>query len=325
MADISVKFVEFWPTFDIHHNPFVDALSARHNVTVLDCKSSDVPDILFYSRCVTSGKTHYDYDKCIKVYYTGENDVPDFNECDYALSFHSISFGPRHLRFPLYMLYEYDQALNPPVLSDEEALDRGFCSMVLRNYGNCDPMRLRIIDAVESYKPLAYGGLFRNNTGGCVEDKIEFLKHYKFNLALENSMVPGYVTEKIVEPLAAPSVPIYWGSDFVKSDFNPEAFINASDHDSLDSLLDRIKYLDNNDGEYLVMLRAPRLKGDPDFLGQLAEFLDNIVRTRKSFLVPYAESALRQRRNKLMLPLYSSRIFRALAKVAQGHSLWSDF
>lgn len=319
MADISVKFVEFWPTFDIHNNLFVKTLSLRHNVTVLDCESPDTPDILFYSRCGASGKSHYDYDNCIKVYYTGENDIPDFNECDYALSFHPISFGPRHLRFPLYMLYEYDLALNPPEISDRDALERGFCSMVLRNYGDCDPMRLKIIDAVEAYKPLAYGGRFRNNTGGCVEDKIDFLRHYKFNLALENSMVPGYVTEKIVEPFAAPSVPVYWGSDMAKEDFNPDAFINAADYDSLDKLLERIEYLDSNADEYLAMLRAPRLKSDPDFIGQLGDFLDNIVTTRQSFLIPYAESAMRQRRNRLLLPLYSRRLFRALAKAARRH------
>lgn len=318
MADVSVKFVEFWPTFDIHHNVFVDALSSRHNVTVIGSESPETPDILFYSRCETSGKSHYDYDDCIKVYFTGENDIPDFNECDYALSFHPIAFGPRHLRFPLYMLYEYDRALNPPEISDGEAIGRGFCSMVLRNYGDCDPMRLKIIDSVDSYKPLAYGGRFRNNVGGCVDDKIDFLHHYKFNLALENSMDPGYVTEKIVEPFAAPTVPIYWGSDFVKVDFNPEAFINAADYDTLESLIDRVKYLDNHDDEYLAMLRAPRLKTNPDFRGQLADFLDNIVVKRQRHVIPYAESALRQRRNSLMLPLYSSRFFRALAKAVRG-------
>lgn len=315
MADVSVKFVEFWPTFDIRHNLFVDALSARHNVTVIDNDSPETPDILFYSLCATSGETHYDYDDCIKVYFTGENDVPDFNECDYALSFHQISFGPRHLRFPLYMFYEYAEALNPPKISDKDAVGRGFCSLVLRNYGDCDPMRLKIIDAVEAYKPIAYGGRFRNNVGGCVDEKIDFLRNYKFNLALENSMVPGYVTEKIVEALAAPTVPVYWGSDMAKSDFNPEAFINVADYDTFDSLIERISHLDKNDDEYLTILRAPRLKNNPDFKGQLADFLDYIATYKRGFRVSYAGCGLHQRRNKLMIPLYNTKVFRLIEKI----------
>ena len=319
MSDISIKFVEFWPSFDPHHNPLTDALQLRHNVRVIDSDAAETPDILFYS-CSRArrkpGISHYDHHNCLKVYFTGENDVPDFNECDYAMSFHPISFGPRHLRFPLYLFYEYRQALNPPEIADSEALRRGFCSMVLRNHNDCDPMRIKIIDAVEAYRPLAYGGRFRNNTGGCVDDKIDFLRHYKFNLALENSMVPGYVTEKIVEPLAAPTVPIYWGSDMAKTDFNPDAFINAADYDSLDSLVRRIEFLDNNDDDYLAMLRAPRLKSDPDFMSRLVDFLDYIAATQRRFVIPYAESALRQRRNRLMVPIYSSRLFRLLAKSA---------
>lgn len=315
MSDITVKFVEFWSSFDPHHNPLVDALAARHRVTVLEAASPDTPDILFYSRCAGKGPSHYDYSGCIKVYFTGENDIPDFNECDYAISFHAISFGPRHLRFPLYLFYQYERALNPPPISDDEALGRGFCSMVLRNYGDCDPMRLKIIDAVDAFRPLAYGGRFRNNTGGCVADKIDFLRHYKFNLALENSMVPGYVTEKIVDAFAAPTVPIYWGSDIAKTDFNPEAFVNAADYPTIDALIDRLRRLDSDDSAYLAMLRAPRLTSDHRFTDRLTDFLDRIATTRQSFIIPYAESALRRRRAALMLPLYSSRLFRFLARL----------
>ena len=35
---------------------------------------------------------------------------------------------------------------------------------------------------------------------------------YKFTLALENSLLPHYMTEKIWEPLAAGSVPVYFGA-----------------------------------------------------------------------------------------------------------------
>lgn len=142
MSDISIKFVEFWPSFDPHHNPLTDALQLRHNVRVIDSDAAETPDILFYS-CSRArrkpGISHYDHHNCLKVYFTGENDVPDFNECDYAMSFHPISFGPRHLRFPLYLFYEYRQALYPPEIADSEALRRGFCSMVFATTTTATP------------------------------------------------------------------------------------------------------------------------------------------------------------------------------------------
>lgn len=316
-TSISVRFVDFWPSFDHRHNKFVDALASRHNVEVLSPDSTGTPDLLFYS-CHNGGRAHLDYDNCIKIYFTGENDCPDFNECDYAMSFYPLRLGDRHLRYPLYMLYEYDRLNDPSGLNDAQALDRGFCSLVMRNSTNCDPRRIAIADLIESYRPIAYGGSFRNNTGGCVPDKIPFISGYKFNLALENSIVEGYVTEKILEPLVADTVPIYWGSRMAGTDFNPDAFINAADYDSPEAFLDAVRRLDTDPEAYLRMLRAPRLiRGvSPDFDSQLADFLCNIAATRRRYRTPYGEQRRLLDRSLALRPVATSRpIMRLLEKL----------
>ena len=319
MDSITVKFVDFWPTFDRQANPFVRALSQRYQVEVIPSDSPIAADLLFYSRC---GNKQFlrEPESSIRIYYTGENDVPDFNCCDYALSFHRLDFGPRHMRFPLYLLYEYDEALNPPSLTDDEALSRDFCSVVLRNANNCDPRRIAIIDAIGQYKPLAYGGPRRNNVGAPVEEKIPFIKDYKFNLALENSDVPGYVTEKIVEPFAAPTVPIYWGTADVVRDFNPAAFINAADFPSISSLMDEIKRLDSSPADYLEMLRAPRLTADTriDYDERLADFLCSIASTRRRFITPYGEQGRLISLARNIAPIENSPIlFRLLRRISK--------
>lgn len=305
--DITVKFVDFWPAFDHRNNKFVAALSARHRVTVLPAGSNDTPDLLFYS-CHNGGCSHLGYD-CIKIYFTGENDCPDFNECDYALSFYPLQLGDRHLRYPLYMLYEYDRIGELPALTDAEAFDRGFCSLVMRNSTNCDPHRIMIADLIESYRPIAYGGSFRNNTGGCVADKIDFISRYKFNLALENSMVEGYVTEKILEPLVAHTVPVYWGSHVAATDFNPDAFINAADYDTPQGLLEAVRHIDTDTAAYLAMLRAPRLRNgiSPDFDSRLTDFLDTIATTRRRYTTPYGEQRRLLDRAVAIRPITGSR------------------
>ncbi|MCM1290313.1 MAG: glycosyltransferase family 10 [Prevotella sp.] len=278
MKDLTIKFVDFWPSFDVRNNKFVSALSDKFNVRVLDDDSDARPEMLFYS---VYGTEHYNYPDCIKIYYTGENDVPDFNECDYALSFHQIDFDGRHLRYPLFMTYEVDRALVPPILTDKAALKRGFCSLLMRNSQNCARERLDIIDAVNEYKSVAFGGPYRNNIGEQVpiDGKIDFIVNYKFNLALENSSIPGYVTEKIVESFAAPTVPIYWGAPDIDDDFNPESFINVANYPSLSAFITDLKDIDNDDNRYLKMLRAPRLKErkELEFDHRLSKFLCRIA------------------------------------------------
>lgn len=112
-------------------------------------------------------------------------------------------------------------------------------------------------------------------------------------------MVEGYVTEKLLEPLVAHTVPIYWGSEAAKTDFNPEAFINVLDFDSDTSLLQAIKRLDNDPEAYMKMLTAPALRADKatDFDGRLADFLDNIVKCRKKRTCPYGEQQALHRHN----------------------------
>lgn len=316
---VTVKFVDFWPGFEAENNPFTAALRARRQVTVLPDESSVNPDILFYSRC-GQGR-HYEYD-CLKIYYTGENDFPDFNECDYAISFYPDSCGGRNLRYPLFMFYDYKSAIAPHQPDDSEALSRGFCSLVMSNATNCHPDRLKIIDAVESYKPIAYGGAFRNNIGGRTADKLDFISRYKFNLALENSSMPGYVTEKILEPLATATVPVYWGADAVKSDFNPDSFIYVGDYDNLDSFVEALKAVDSDSGTYLAMLRAGSgIAGrSSDFDSQLEDFLNRIADNPVRIIQPYGEIAVRYRRNRVLVPLSYKKGVMRLAGLLSGKS-----
>jgi hypothetical protein len=54
---------------------------------------------------------------------------------------------------------------------------------------------------------------------------------FGFNVAMENAIVPGYMTEKIGYAFCAGSVPIYCGdTDTVSDFFNPAAFFNVRDY-----------------------------------------------------------------------------------------------
>lgn len=314
MREISVKFVDFWPDFNADQNNFVDALRRKgRRVNVIPEESPETPDILFYSRC--GSLQHYKYD-CLKIYYTGENDFPDFNECDYAISFYDYDCGGRNLRYPLYMFYD-ELNYKVPLLTATDALARRFCSVVVSNVNNCDPRRIEIIDRVESYKHVDFGGRFRNNVGGPISEKLPFISKYKFNLALENSYVRGYVTEKILEPFVAGTVPIYWGDDLVKCDFNPESFINVNDYSNCDTFIADLKRIDNSDTDYLKLLNAPKRISETasEMNRRLEEFLNNIADSLERRVPCYGEVANRWRRNSRLLPFSNNKLLFKGAKI----------
>lgn len=277
MGTLTIKFVDFNPSWNAEDNFIVDALKSKYDVVVLKGRE-EMPELLFYS---FNGMEHLRYD-CVRIYFSGENDVPNFNECDYAISSRYLDFEGRHMRYPFFaQAQEYRDIVagRVPQLTDEEALGRPFCSCVISNYNAADPMRMRIFKAIDQYKHVASGGRSCNNVGGPVTDKMEFISRYKFNIAAENSSALGYTTEKMVEPMAAGTVPIYWGNRMVSKDFNKDSYIDISDYSTLQSAVDAISRLDNDPEAYLTMLRAPKLLADQaiDWDDRLADFLCGIA------------------------------------------------
>ena len=92
--------------------------------------------------------------------------------------------------------------------------------------------------------------------------KIKFLAKYRFNIAFENTISQGYVTEKIIHPLSVNSIPIYWGAQNVDQDFNPESFINVNKFESFQSAMEYIIKLEENLDLYLAKINTPSFEND---------------------------------------------------------------
>ena len=248
---IRIKFVDFYPTFRPEKAPLWQHLWQLYTIEL-----SDKPDWLVYS---VFGTEHLKYNNCVKIFYTGENQAPDFNLCDYALGFDYIDFGDRYMRLPLWLLYPQD--IESMLHKHEHpSLDNktDFCSFVVSNpHGN--ETRARFMDMLSEYKQVHSGGRWRNNVGGPVADKLAFQKKHKFSMAFENTVYPGYTTEKLVQSFAAQTVPIYWGDPRVAETFNKEAFINCNDYPDLESVIERVKEIDQDDTLWQKMVDTPAL------------------------------------------------------------------
>ncbi|MDO5463807.1 MAG: glycosyltransferase family 10 [Akkermansia sp.] len=292
MKTIRVAFCDFYEGFEYSNFLLYKILTNHYNVII----DQENPDYLIYS-CYSSQFLRYN--NCIKIFWTGEPVIPNFNFCDYAISFTRETFGGRNLFFPLAVYRLVSTDIDDSVFLLKNPEKRKFCSFVYSNdtAGEGAIYRKKFCERLmESYKRVDCAGRVLHN---CDDDllsgrfdeknwhqsKILFLSKYKFNIAFENSNIDGYLTEKIVDPFFANTVPIYWGSEGNVSPFPKEAMICANDFEDMSALIDYIKYVDTHDVVYNELLRKnPLNNGKFDaYLDLLENYIVDIVEKGKQY------------------------------------------
>jgi len=255
MNKVRIDFCDFWPGFNKVNNFFYNTLRERFDVEICDS-----PDFLIYA---DPGQHVHRVHNCVKIYFGLETFLPDWSECDYALTCHYLD-DPRHLRLPYYVL-----GVNPIKLvkGDENweallAAKKKFCAFVVSNIHPVKTKkRIEFFQRLTKVKKVDSAGTALNNVGFVLppgaDQKQRFLKEYKFNIAFENSAVPGYTTEKIVDAMLARCLPIYWGDPKIGGAFNTKSFLNYADFPSEEALIEKILELDRDDAKYLEYLRQP--------------------------------------------------------------------
>lgn len=218
---------------NFYNNGFIQILQKKYDVIY-----SDKPDYMLYGPC---GYEHLKHE-CVRIFYTPENIRPDYNIADYSIDFDYVNFSDRHLRLP-FAFWSFYGKPNLEEMNNRISLlpqKTKFCGFVVSNSGLTDK-RDAFFDALSAYKHVDSGGRWKNNIGGNVENKVCFLKSYKFNLCFENSSYPGYLTEKLFDAFMAGCVPIYWGDTSLRCSKNSKDSIakdstqNGSDFFSLEN------------------------------------------------------------------------------------------
>ena len=246
---IKINFSGFWDSLDKENNFITESL--RHEFEpVID----DHPDYLFYS--VFSDEYINYPDDTVRIFFSGENQIPDFNLCDYAMGFDWIEFGDRYERMPLYLFYpgtsqmsvDRGGMMKNPLRRDE------FCSFVCSN-AEGDSKRIELFHELLKLQKVDSGGKFENNVGGPVQDKILFESTHRFSICFENASYPGYTTEKILQSFAAGTIPIYRGDPEICRVFNPKAFVNANEYEDMEELARYIVDFDRDEESIISMLK----------------------------------------------------------------------
>ncbi|RVZ93221.1 fucosyltransferase, partial [Helicobacter pylori] len=75
-------------------------LSQHYTITLH--QNPNKPSDLVFGSPIGSARKILSYQNAKRVFYTGENEVPNFNLFDYAIGFDELDFRDRYLRMPLY-------------------------------------------------------------------------------------------------------------------------------------------------------------------------------------------------------------------------------
>ena len=268
---MNIAFSDFWQypkALDPNNNFFIHVIRELfENVQIVHPEDADV--MIFSGFGNENGR----YKNCKKIFYTGENVRPNFNRCDYSLTFDFDTYGGKNFRLPLWYLYidwfNVGSYGNPDWLIPESYLygeneftrkkKNKFCSIV---YGSPIPSRLNAIQNISNnYKQVEVFGKANKsyNLPDGEKYKMDLISNYKFSLCYENSVSPGYHTEKLLHGKIAGNIPIYYGDTTVEEDFNIESFISAINM-SDGELIEKIKEINSDEKLYKDILNQPLFK-----------------------------------------------------------------
>jgi hypothetical protein len=249
---ITIWFLEFYKGF----NPD-SFLKNLDNEKFIFKFSINNPDYLVYNT-LSNNPYSEKYKNSIKIAFYTENKIPDLNKADYAIGFIHLNYLDRYFKiFDYFNLKLLVNIINSRkyAMKSRKRKRKLFCAAVISNNISGDFFRLKFINELNKYKGVDMGGRFKNNVGGKVKDKIQFLSSYKFSIAMENSGSDGYCTEKIIQSFLSGTIPIYYGDYMIDEYFNPKSLILINGEKDIQKKIDYIKQIDKDDQLYYSILK----------------------------------------------------------------------
>ena len=183
----------------------------------------------------------------IKIFYTGEcvskntinkvwNQYSDncINDVDLSLGFDRIDENKyeNYVRFPIWIFYNFNGILYNKnynkddikkvidYINNAKSKKNKFASLVASH--DATNIRTQIYNQISKIDNInCPGKLFHNDDtlkNNFNNNKIEYLKDFKFNICPENTISDGYITEKLFDAFKAGCIPIYNGDENIELD-----------------------------------------------------------------------------------------------------------
>lgn len=211
------------------------------------------------------------------IWFTAENIRPPHSSWHATWSFDADSGLARNRYFPLWFLLlpelaglpadtrsRENRSGRPITLAsamskrtvDTHQRPKFACAFI----GNPEPTRMRAIDALRSIGEV---DVYGPSVGAVVPSKWEVAREYRFMVCFENSVTPGYVTEKVFDAWSCGTVPIWNGLDR-DGYLNEAAMVNlAALGGEMERLVDQVSRLADDPESIAKMAGAPILVRSP--------------------------------------------------------------
>lgn len=274
---LKIDFLNFWKNFNKYDNYFLHLLKQNYKIKV-DNKD---PDLIFDTTSFTNHKLEVPKKNSIKkIFFSGEPDYEIDSDYDAIIASVQKSKNIDFIYMPLFVTYidwfniGVDKFRDPSYLVLRKNLIKSKknikpnskdCSMLAsKDLG----IRKKTFIELNNFIQIDSGGLLENNIKNIIKGrgdqkyKLKFLKKYKFNLCFENSKVDNYISEKILHSIASNSIPIYWGTEYVKTIFNENSFVYVDNFNSTFELKEYILNLLNDENLYKLKLSEPWFKNN---------------------------------------------------------------
>ena len=205
-----------------------------------------------------------------RIGYFCENIKPDLSVCEWAFGIprEEDVQQPNYKRIQWHGFNPQDLIKGPEYDAEQIAATKTrFCNFL---YSHKVSYREAFFTQLSKYKRVDAPGRSMNNmpgidmlySGDKWEVKRKFLSPYKFTIAFENDIYPGYQTEKLYDAMLAQSIPVYFGDPFIGEIFNTKSFINAGDYLNAGNktFIDTLGKIGHMDFEDIrpTFLRSPR-------------------------------------------------------------------
>ena len=281
---MKIAHANLWPTFSLHNGlvkHLLDSAFGQWEETISQ-KDADLILTSVYPHQPTAFP-----EKSIALIW--ENMRPDYRLYPFSISCDYDDYGGHNVRCPVWysqVQWAPDMVLPKPSgggAHNHEPLVQlstlmtprtepyvpreKFCAIVASGY---EPFRQMIAGMLNSIgKVDAYGRVFGNVDP---RSKYEILKDYTFSLCFENSLFPGYYTEKPLHAWVAGTIPLYFADGWAASEFNPLCFLNRYKYATTEEFIAAVRYFYENTAVQEEMWRQPLLTKEPT-LAPVIEFL----------------------------------------------------
>ena len=305
----TLRYRDFWPGFSANGFLFTDVIQSifpkqkikiiKDSKTKVDLEicsvftyESHVDKLVNRSRALVSeeamneytSRSEYGFRPSYKtlatkrVWFTGENLRPPVGLFDGTISFDPDDYRENNVYFPLFLFgidwFNKKSSPNGGVSRDAVAnrrpLNKAVTLSACSFASNRSPSREKLIKNVELILQVDQ---FGKSVGKRVESKLIVSSDYTFQICNENSMFPGYVTEKLIEAWQVGNIPIWTGLTGNKLDLNLDGILDFTGLNS-EEIEFRLRGLDRDSIE--EKLQSP-LMNTPPTLRSLEDFFRKTI------------------------------------------------